>query len=46
MMHLTKSGIEKRMMYVPSLEIQKSIIERVENERRKIRRKKRQRQRS
>jgi len=33
MMHLTKSGIEKRMMYVPSLEIQKSIIERVENER-------------
>ena len=33
MMHITKGGIEKRMMYVPSLEIQKSIIERVENER-------------
>jgi type I restriction enzyme S subunit len=33
MMHITKGGIEKRMMYVPSLETQKSIIDRVENER-------------
>jgi type I restriction enzyme M protein len=33
MMHLTKGGIEKRMMYVPSLEIQKSIIDSVGNER-------------
>jgi type I restriction enzyme M protein len=33
MIHITKGGIEKRMMYVPSLEIQQSIVERIESER-------------
>ncbi len=33
MIHITKSGIEKRMMYVPTIEIQQKIVERIEGER-------------
>lgn len=33
MIHITKGGIEKRMMYVPPIEIQQSIVERIESER-------------